>query len=304
MRPRVLLISPVRNEAEHFALVARAVAAQSVPPALWIVVDDGSDDGTYELACSLREEIRFMIVISARDGRELSASADRLALAAAPRTFNAGLRTADWRTFTHVGKLDGDVELPPDYFERVLGEFAGDACLGLAGGQLVEQFGSGWKRVRIPETHVHGAVKLYSRACFEAIGGIQERLGWDTIDGVYARMNGFGTRSFPQILARHHRRWGSSGGTLRGRARHGTCAYVSRYTPTWVLLRSAKLATVKPYGLSGLAFLYGYLRAASTNADRVDDEQFRRFVRLELHERMLRPLTDRRSGQPPRATAN
>ena len=156
---------------------------------------------------------------------------------------------------------------------------------------------------RIPETHVHGAIKLYSRACFEAIGGIQERLGWDTIDGVYARMNGFTTRSFPAILAHHHRHWGSTGGTLRGRARHGMCAYINRYTPTWVLLRSIKLATVKPYGLSGLAFLYGYLRAARTGADRVDDEQFRRFVRHELRQRMLRPLIGRRSARRAGATA-
>ena len=29
---------------------------------------------------------------------------------------------------------------------------------------------------------MRGALKLYSRECFVAIGGIEERLGWDTID--------------------------------------------------------------------------------------------------------------------------
>jgi glycosyltransferase involved in cell wall biosynthesis len=293
MDPRVLLISPVRNEAPHFELVARAVAAQTVLPARWIVVDDGSDDGTYELAGSLAEEIAFMTVISTAESADVDVAVDRLAKAAAPRTFNRGLRGVDWKHFTHIGKLDGDIELPPDYLQRVITEFSKDGSLGLAGGQLVERFGPSWKRIRIPGSHVHGALKLYSRECFEAIGGIQERLGWDTIDGVYARMNGFTTRSFPEILARHHRHWGSTGGTLRGRARHGTCAYIARYTPTWVVLRSAKLATVRPYGLSGGAFLYGYLHAALSRTDRVDDERFRRFVRRELRQRMLRPLTTR-----------
>ena len=48
----------------------------------------------------------------------------------------------------------------------------------------------------VPGYHVRGALKLYSRACFEAIGGIEERLGWDTIDETYARMRGFRTQSF------------------------------------------------------------------------------------------------------------
>ena len=59
---------------------------------------------------------------------------DRLASAAAPRTFNSGLHSVDWRGFTHISKLDGDMELPPDYFERMLGEFEADEQLGMAGG--------------------------------------------------------------------------------------------------------------------------------------------------------------------------
>ncbi len=43
---RLLLISPVRNEQAYLELVADAVAAQTRPPDLWVVVDDGSTDRT------------------------------------------------------------------------------------------------------------------------------------------------------------------------------------------------------------------------------------------------------------------
>ena len=76
-------------------------------------------------------------------------------------------------------------------------------------------------RARCPE--------VYSRECFEAIGGIDERLGWDTIDETYARLRGFTTRSFDGLVARHHRPVGTADGTLRGRARHGQCAYILHY---------------------------------------------------------------------------
>ena len=43
---RYLLISPCRDEAKHLRRTLDSVAVQSVPPALWVVVDDGLTDGT------------------------------------------------------------------------------------------------------------------------------------------------------------------------------------------------------------------------------------------------------------------
>jgi len=187
-----------------------------------------------------------------------------------------------------VGKLDGDIELPPDYYERMLERFDEQPMLGIAGGVLEERGRTGsWSVDRNPDYHVRGALKLYRRACFEAIGGIEERLGWDTIDEAYARLNGFATRSFDDVVARHHRPAGSADGTLRGRARHGQCAYILQYGLGWVMLRSVKAAAGWPQGLSGIAYLYGYLRSAARREPRVADPAFRRLVRRELRSRLL-----------------
>ena len=286
----LLLISPVRNEGAHIDRVALAVAAQTCPPDAWIVVDDASDDDTLARLRRLEEQIPFLRVICAPQPTD-SDGPDRLARAAAPRAFNVGLRAAPPAEYAFIGKLDGDVELPPDYFEELLRRFDADPRLGIACGDLVEQHGDVLQRIRIPSHHVHGALKLYRRACFESIGGIQERLSWDTIDETYARMRGFQTRSFPDIVARHHRAWGSADGQLRGRARHGECAYISRHGPLWVTLRAGKLATVRPFGISGVAFLVGYARAAARRVPRVEDDEFRRQVRREHRARLTRRST-------------
>ncbi len=220
---------------------------------------------------------------------------DRLATATEARAFNVGLGSVAWRGFTHIAKLDGDTELPPHYFERLLGEFERDPELGLAGGVYADPDphgdGDGWKVVKVPsEHHVPGTLKCYSLACLQAVGGIQERLGWDTIDETYARMRGYRTRAFPDLIARHHRPWGSADGTLRGRARHGQCAYIVHFSLPWVTMRTFKLARARPRGLSGLAFLYGYLRSAALRVPRVEDREFHRFVRRELRERMRQGL--------------
>lgn len=280
---RLLVISPVRNEAAHLELTARSLAAQARPPDSWVVVDDGSDDGTAELLRELEREIGFMTVVTAPTG---PASADRLARAAAPRAFGVGLRSATLRDFTHVAKLDGDIELPPQWYAELLEKMDADGSLGIAGGDLVEPSGGRWRLLPIPRHHVHGAVKLYSRSCFEAIGGVRESLGWDTIDETCARMRGFRTHSASDLVARHHRPHASADGTLRGRARHGACAYIAHFPLWWVALRSLKVATSRPYGVSGAAFLGGYLRAAAGRTARVEEPGFRRQVRRELRARV------------------
>jgi glycosyltransferase involved in cell wall biosynthesis len=281
---RLLLITPVRDEAAHLERTVRAVAAQSRAPDLWLIVDDGSTDATPQLLERLAREIPFLEVRQAPRRREL-AGEDGLALAAEAVAFNAALQSVELADFTHVGKLDADVELPPDYFELLLARFAAEPELGIAGGVLLEPSGEEWVPTKIPAHHVRGALKLYSRECFEAIDGIEERLGWDTIDETYARMRGFTTRSVAEIAARHHRPVATRGGALRGRARHGQCAYILRYSAWWVLLRSFKVALQRPYGLSGVSFLYGYFHALAKAQPKVEDDGFKRFVRGELRTR-------------------
>jgi len=281
---RLLLITPARDEAAHLERTIAAVAAQTRPPDRWLIVDDGSTDETPRILERRAAELPFLEVIRA-PGRRSAPDQDGLAIAAEAVAFNAALASVPLTDFTHVGKLDADVELAPDYFELLLARFEAEPELGVAGGVLLERNGKDWAPTSIPAHHVRGALKVYSRECLHVIGGIEERLGWDTIDETYARMHGYRTRSLPEITARHHRPVGTRGGALRGRARHGQCAYILRYGAWWVVLRSFKVALQRPYGLSGLAFLYGYFRAVLKAQPKVEDEGFKRFVRGELRAR-------------------
>lgn len=284
----------MRNEAAHIGRVARALAEQTRPPDLWLAVDDGSDDGTSEILTRLEREIDFMRALSVPPSAREPDVKDRLAAAAAPRTFNHGLNSVPWQSYTHIAKLDGDTELPPRYFEVLLARFAAWGRLGLAGG-VRRELDDGHERVeRVPvRHHVPGALKCYTRECFQAIGGMPERLAWDTIDEVCARMRGFETRAFPDLVAVHHRAWGSADGQLRGRARHGRCAYIVHYPLSWVALRAVKTAAMRPWGLSGVAYLGGYLGAALRSTPRVEDPEFRDFFRRELRERARDALARR-----------
>ena len=123
---------------------------------------------------------------------------------------------------------------------------------------MLEQHDGEWQPTSSAPEHVRGALKLYTRECFAAIGGVWERLGWDGIDEVAARMHGFETRSFDCAEALHHRHTGSADGRLRGHVRWGEAHWILHHGLPWTVMRAGKVARVKPRGASAAAYLYGY----------------------------------------------
>jgi poly-beta-1,6-N-acetyl-D-glucosamine synthase len=285
---RILLISPVFNEGAHIGRVVRSVAEQRLPPARWIVTDDDSSDQTLAILRDWETRVPFMEVVE--NPGKASRERDGLATAREAVRFNAALELANVDDYDFIGKLDGDIELAPHHFERLLGHFADDPALGIAGCELVEPAAEGPMSVKIPSHHVHGAVKLYSIGCFKQIGGMVPVLGWDVVDETFARMRGFRTQTFQDVEANHLRPAGSAAGRVRGRVRAGEVAYIVQYEPWWVVPRAAKVALTRPWVISGAAFLYGYVRAAIERRERIGDEEYRRFVRREFIQRVRRTL--------------
>jgi glycosyltransferase involved in cell wall biosynthesis len=285
-RPKLLVVTPARNEAEHLEAVIAAMVRQTMRPDEWRIVDDGSTDRTRDIASAAAARDPWIQLSALRsDGDE---RVDRLAMGRPARAFLAGVRDAAI-SWDFVAKVDADVELPPEYFAVLLSHMEADARLGMAGGTLIEPDIDGKDRIiSVPRQHVPGALSVYRRSCFEQIGGIREMLGWDTIDETLARMHGFRTRSYPDLVARHRRQTGAVAGVVRGRARHGVVAWITHYPLYFVLLRAAKLSLLRPHGVLALAFIWGYVSAAVRRVPRVPDEGFRSFMRREIRQRVLR----------------
>ncbi len=285
---RLLLISPVRDEARHVDAVVAAVESQTRAPDLWVVVDDGSGDETRARFEAHAERLPYMRVVST-PADHTDDDGDRLAAAGPDRAWNFGLRSAGENGFTHLGKLDGDIVLPAEYLDEMLARFRADPRLGMAGGAILEEAGDEWRLLRTASDQVTAPARLYSRSCFEAIGGMPERLGADVITTTYAKLRGFRTATFDDLRVRHLRHIGTAQGALRGRARHGEYQYIVHYSAAWIALRAVMVALrFHPRGLSGAWFLGGYLRAAMRGVPRVEDPEFREFMRAQQRARMRR----------------
>ena len=282
------VVSCFLNEERYLRRCLDSLAAQTEPPDELLLVDDGSTDGSVELAAEFAEAHSWARVLR----RPLRpAEHDRLARAAVVQAFNEALDHLDggWEA---LGKLDADMELTPDVLATVRREFQQDPSLGMTGPRISEPDPRGGA-VRKPcgPDHVEGSTKFYRRACFEQIAPLPAFLGWDTIDESRARLHGWSTRSFeaPGGDPVHMRPMGAYDGGLRARRRWGLCAYSYGAHPAHVLAYGGRLALRPPYITGGINYLAGWAGGAIRRAPRAEPE-LREFVRRDQWRRLTRRL--------------
>ena len=279
MNPRPLryaAITPARNEAGNLRRLGACVAAQTVLPAQWVIVDDGSTDGTGQVARGLARAHEWVRVIPAPpSGPRLAALSEGRVSGRDIVAFNAGVAELSVEPDVVV-KLDADVSFETDHFEQLLRRFAEDSRLGLASGTCYEATGDAWQPIFVTRGHVRGAVRAYRWRCFQAVLPLDERLGWDGVDEVKARMAGWRTTSFADLSFRHHRKVGARDGALQEWLAQGDVAHYLGYRPSYLLLKVAFRSLREP---RAVGMLLGYLRALTGRRPRHADAAVRAEIR-------------------------
>ncbi|HEX3741002.1 MAG TPA: glycosyltransferase family 2 protein [Terriglobales bacterium] len=287
--PTYVLITPARNEAAFIELTLRAVVSQTVLPLKWVVVSDGSTDGTDEMVQRYAREYHWIELLRMPQRTERH-------FAGKVHAFNAGYSKVKGINFEVVASLDADISFDKDYFSFLLQQLGNDPALGLVGTPFREASSHSYDYRFTSIEHVSGACQVFRRECFEDIGGyVPVRKGIDHIAVVTARMKGWKTRTFPERECFHHRAMGTAeAGKLAARFRIGENDYTIGNHPLWELFRTAYQTTKKPYFFGGVAILFGYISAAVRREPRPVSPELVRFCRSEQILRLARFFTMQR----------
>ncbi len=285
MSRRYLLISPCRDEADYLQITIDTVAAQSVLPAKWLIVDDGSTDDTPNILARAAAKYPFIQVVR-RDNR-----GHRSVGPGVIDAFYFGLSQLNLDDYDYVCKFDTDLEMPPRYFERALEYFEQDPWLGTLSGKLHLRTDDGkLVRERTGDENSVGPVKFFRRECFEQIGGFVREVCWDGIDGHMARIKGWVACSLddPQMRIVHLRQMGSSHISLwHGRQRWGRGKYFMGSSPYYMAAVSLYRMAERPFLLSGLGIMVGYVKAGLSKLPRFDHLEYREYLRKFERESLL-----------------
>jgi poly-beta-1,6-N-acetyl-D-glucosamine synthase len=252
-----VLITPARNEALFIGLTIQSVLAQTIRPLKWVIVSDGSTDGTDEIVKHYASQHAWIELVRMPERRERHFAGKVLA-------FNAGYARVKDLGYDAIVSMDGDISFDADYFSFLLGKLAADPGLGLVGTPFQEVSGQSYDYHFVSIEHVSGACQVFRRECFEAIGGYMPLEGGsiDHIAVITARMKGWKTRTFTDKVCRHHREIGTAQrSVLRSRFKLGIKDYAVGNHPLWEFFRTARQMTMPPMFLGGLALGTGYFWA-------------------------------------------
>jgi biofilm PGA synthesis N-glycosyltransferase PgaC len=277
-----VLMTAAHNEEDNIGRTVTSVASQTLLPKRWVIVDDGSIDRTGEIVHEYTKQIPFISLLSLPPGGERSFSRQA-------KAFQVATEALKDLEYDFIGTLDSDITLAPDYFDKLLTEFERNPQLGLAGGLVCEkQRGEFRPRSFDWIQHVAGAVQLFRRPCYEAVGGFVALPcgGHDSLAEVTARSLGWIVRSIPELAVYHHRETGAAIGCLRSRLRGGLEDYLLGYDPLFEIIKCVRRISEEPFCIGATLRLLGFLGGYFRGEKRQVPQNIIAFLRKEQKQRL------------------
>jgi glycosyltransferase involved in cell wall biosynthesis len=284
---KYVLITPVYNEERYVADTIKSVVAQTMTPSVWLLVDDGSTDGTAAIirkAAGCHAWIRYWHRCKTPGQTYYGSNVEAIL---------EGVAQLKEQEYDYLGIVDGDISLPRNYYELLISRMEADAAIGISSGVYVDRIAEGVFRKALSEPQsTPKGLMMFRRRCFEEIGGfIPMKYGYeDACAGYLARMKAWKTRSFSDIVAVHNKPAGTGHATslLKIRFRLGIGEYYCGSHPLFAILKSLRRCVKEaPLLIGGLARLAGYVYAAARGERRQVSDALVRYLRKEQLSRIF-----------------
>jgi len=284
--PEYVIITPAYNEDGFIGETIKSVAIQTIVPKKWIIVDDGSTDSTAAIIKQYQKDYEFIEYYGrVRQAEQSYYESNVWAILEGYER----VRTLD---FDYLAILDADMILCEDYYQEIFNRFDINRDVGIATGTYLEDINGRLIEALIDRYSTPKALQVFRRACYEQIGGYIpcKNGGEDSCAEIMARTHGWQTWSFPDIKAIHQRPVGMGDGraAFSAKFKQGLTDYCLATHPVFMLAKCLRRSLIeRPYIVSGLARLAGFLYGYMIRAERDIPENARRYVRKEQMKRLL-----------------
>ena len=271
----IYIVIPAHNEEDNIALMLNALIQQTVLPKKVVIVNDDSTDATQDIIDSFTLKHDWITSLS------ITSSQEHIPGSKVINAFNKGLKTLD-DNYDIICKFDADIVLPETYLENIVSLFNSDKTIGITGGLAYIKKGNTWVYETISsKNHVRGPFKAYRKACFNAIGGLRESIGWDTVDVLLAQYHGWTIKTDKTLKVKHLK---PTGNTYHKNSRYlqGEALYKMRFGFVLASLFSLRNTVSKRSPSYFLNAIRGYLKAKRNTTGFIVTEDEGIFIRKRL----------------------
>ena len=130
MKTKYIIITPARDEESHLRSTIESMAAQTIAPAEWVIVNDGSTDKTGQIIDEYTARYPWFRAVH-RQSRGFRKSGGGVVDA-----LNDGYKALKCKDWEFIVKFDADLSFEPDYFEKCFTNFRNEPRLGVGGGVI------------------------------------------------------------------------------------------------------------------------------------------------------------------------
>ncbi len=270
-----ILVTPCKNEGENLPDLIASVVAQTIMPVLWAIVDDGSTDDTPQITQEAAEKHEWIRVLRLNEGRR---DIGLHYATVVKMGFDHAISYCEGNglEYGYLGNLDGDLTLPPTFYEALIVEFEKDPELGIASGGTKHIIGDRIRYANVSITEPSGGHMVIRKECFEECGGLLLSYSIDSVLKAKARIRGWKTRRFEEAVATEIRDVNTAEGYWKGFMYKGKGSYYLNYNLFHIIARVVIYSFRKPYYI-GIAYLMGYLGSIVGREKRIDDEEIKRY---------------------------
>ena len=274
---KFLIITPSCNEEKFLPNLIQSIVSQNFLPDEWIIVDDGSTDDTINIIKEASFKYPWIRYIRKEKKEKRSSGASVI------NAFYKGFNNRRMNNFDVVVKLDADLSLPKDYFEKINELMILDSSIGICGGVCTV---NGEIEAITNLDHVRGAIKSYREKCFNEIGGLIHYMGWDTVDEHHARFLGWKVSVIDTLKVEHHRKTNYEFGFYRAAYKNGKMLYSIRMGIFLLIINCLKWSLRFPFIILSFVLFFGYISAFFSNENKIVSKELGKFIRKYRYRKM------------------
>jgi len=280
----ILIIIPVFNEENNIKKCIKSLQNQTYELSKIVLVNDGSTDNTLKKIRDISDKFKNIEIIDFKNSLSKPIPGKKII-----KAFNQGLNQNKIK-YDYIGKFDGDLILPKNYFEVMIKEFKKNKKLGLVSGVIASINNNSWNIEEMyDKDHVRGGTKLYTHESFQKIGGLKESIGWDTLDEMLLRYYGYEIKVIKNVITKQLRKTGDRYSKNKYK-NQGKVMYILGYDIFLAIIGSLKFSFNEKSIIPFFKSITSFLKSLFNNEKKIVNDKLATFVRSFRYKRIKKKL--------------
>lgn len=275
--PRIALVTPLKNEIGNIPSLMECIQAQTTPITYWIVVENGSNDGSKEFLERLKSvpNVEHFVVLNFTLPNDTYELGHKYATVV-NQGFEYLKRKELFSSLDFVGILDADCFPTPHYYKQLTSFMLQNSQLGISSGIGYTLEG---KHDGEASEWVRGNCRLWKTACFLDAGYIIGPSA-DTLSLCKAQLKGW--QAIPDSTLVYHCR---EMGKKVNYSYYGYSSYYRGITPLYASIKFFKLVSLGQMAQAS-AYFRGYADSYRQGKERIPDMEIRQYFSQYLFKKM------------------